>query len=58
MCVYIVIGIELAALYALFWLLFEYEPKPYKIVGNPWGKYGANRCGGTDDADRPFEIVG
>ena len=58
MCVYIVIGVELAALYALFWLFFEYEPKPYKIVGDPWGTYGAERrCGIDDTADPPFEIV-
>jgi hypothetical protein len=35
---------ELGVLYLAFWLFFVWEPKTYKIKGNPWGNYGTKDC--------------
>ena len=39
MFAYFIIACELAILYTVFWYIFLREPKPYKIVGDPWGTY-------------------
>ena len=39
MLMYLIIILELAFLYAAFWYIYLREPKPRKIVGNPWGNY-------------------
>lgn len=36
---YLIIGIELAILYTVFWYVFLREPRPYKIKENIWGYY-------------------
>lgn len=50
MFVYFLIAAELAILYTAFWYIYVREPKPLKIVGNPWGKYGESgfTAGGID----------
>jgi hypothetical protein len=46
MFAYLVIGTEIAILYTVFWYVFLREPKPYKVSGNPWGRYsGKAECG-------------
>src|SRR4030095_1800916 len=44
------IAAELAILYTAFWYIYVRDPKPLKIVGNPWGKYGESgfTAGGID----------
>ena len=44
MLAYVIIAIELAILYTVFWYVFLREPKPYRIKGNPWGGYDADKC--------------
>lgn len=39
MYAYLIIAAELLILYTVFWYVFLREPKPYKIKGNPWGRY-------------------
>ena len=39
MLAYLIIGIELAILYTVFWYVFLREPRPYKIRENIWGYY-------------------
>jgi hypothetical protein len=39
---YVIIAIELAILYTVFWYVFLREPQPYKIKGNPWGGYSGS----------------
>ncbi len=39
MLAYLIIGIELAILYTVFWYVFLREPRPYKIKENIWGYY-------------------
>src|SRR5260221_6002736 len=50
MLIYLIIAAELAILYTVFWYVYVRDPKPYKIVGNLWGKYGDNgfTAGGAD----------
>jgi hypothetical protein len=36
---YVIIAIELAILYTVFWYVFLREPKPYRLRGNAWGAY-------------------
>jgi len=39
MLIYLIIAAELAILYTVFWYVYVRDPKPYKIVGNLWGRY-------------------
>lgn len=39
MFAYLIIGVELVILYTVFWYVFLYEPKPYKVTGPIWGIY-------------------
>jgi hypothetical protein len=39
MFAYLVIGVELALLYAVFWYVFIREPKPYELRADHWGRY-------------------
>ncbi|MBS1990966.1 MAG: hypothetical protein JSS83_10640 [Cyanobacteria bacterium SZAS LIN-3] len=39
MLAYVIIAIELAILYTVFWYVFLREPKPYRLRGNAWGAY-------------------
>lgn len=39
MFAYVIIAIELAILYTVFWYIFLREPRPYRVKGNPWGGY-------------------
>jgi hypothetical protein len=39
MFAYLVIGVELALLYAVFWYVFIREPKPYEVRADYWGRY-------------------
>ncbi|GEM_PF-3517694 len=57
MLIYLIIAAELAILYTVFWYVYIRDPKPYKIVGNPWGKYGESgfTAGGADPT-LPFVI--
>ena len=57
MLICLVIAAELALLYTVFWYFYVREPKPFKIVGNPWGKYGETgfTAGGIDPT-LPFTI--
>src|SRR5215470_15908888 len=57
MLIYVLIAAELGLLYTVFWYFYVREPKPFKIVGNPWGKYGETgfTTGGIDPT-LPFEI--
>ena len=46
MFAYLVIAIELAILYSVFWYVFVREPKPFKVGADMWGTY--------DQGDLPF----
>jgi hypothetical protein len=39
MFAYLIIGIELAILYFVFWVVFIREPKPREIRAELWGRY-------------------
>ena len=39
MFAYLIIAVELAILYTVFWYVFIREPKPYRVAGNLWGSY-------------------
>jgi hypothetical protein len=39
MFVYLIIAIELAILYTVFWYIFVREPKPCKLKPGLWGRY-------------------
>jgi hypothetical protein len=39
MFVYLLIGLELALVYGVFWYVFVREPKPYNVNGELWGSY-------------------
>lgn len=40
MLIYLLIAAELAILYTVFWYVYVRDPKPSRVVGNLWGKYG------------------
>jgi hypothetical protein len=42
MFVYLLIGLELALVYGVFWYVFVREPKPYNVNGDLWGSYVSN----------------
>lgn len=64
MLAYLIIGIELAILYTVFWYVFLREPRPYKIRENIWGYYpgagqdsahtdnGCRHCNSQADANQ------
>ena len=37
--IYLIIAAELTILYVVFWAIYIRNPKPYRFVGNPWGRY-------------------
>jgi len=39
MFAYFIITFEVAFLYTVFWYIFLREPKPFRVVGDPWGRY-------------------
>lgn len=39
MFAYLIIAFEIAFLYTVFWYIFLREPKPFRVVGDPWGRY-------------------
>ncbi len=41
MFAYIIIGIELAILYFVFWVVFIREPRPREIRAELWGRYAS-----------------
>lgn len=43
MFAYLIIAVELAILYSVFWYVFIREPKPYRVAGNLWGTYDRAR---------------
>jgi hypothetical protein len=45
MFVYLLIGLELALLYGVFWYVFVREPKPYNVNGDMWGSYAGTGNG-------------
>jgi hypothetical protein len=48
MFAYLVIAIELAILYTVFWYIFLREPKPFHVDENMWGQYdNAKRFSGN-----------
>lgn len=53
MFAYLIIAIELAILYTVFWYVFLREPRPYKIRENIWGNY--HEGAGTDTLMSSFE---
>ena len=57
MLIYLIIAAELAILYTVFWYVYVRDPKPYKISGNLWGKYGDKgfTAGGADPT-LPFAV--
>ncbi len=42
MFAYLIIAAELLVLYTVFWYIFLYEPRPYRIKGEMWGRYETN----------------
>ncbi len=40
MLIYLIIAAELAILYTVFWYVYVKDPKPYKVKGPLWGRYG------------------
>jgi hypothetical protein len=55
---YLIIAIELAILYTVFWYVFLREPRPYKIRENIWGNYQeGNRAGSFESACAACETV-
>lgn len=58
MLAYVIIAIELAILYTVFWYVFLREPQPYKIKGNPWGGYSGAPSGSQPPAfAKPHSFV-
>ena len=51
MFIYLIIAFELALLYTVFWYGFVYEPKPFRIKGDPWGTYGKSESDDTAAAE-------
>jgi hypothetical protein len=51
MYAYLIIGVELAILYSVFWYVFIREPRPYKVNGDLWGTYSAQSEFTTYDVD-------
>jgi hypothetical protein len=50
MFAYILIAIELAIIYLVFWYVFIREPKPYRISGPLWGVYDSKiNCQENED---------
>jgi len=43
MFAYLIIAFEIAFLYTVFWYIFLREPKPFRVVGDPWGRYDNTR---------------
>lgn len=43
MLIYLIIAIELVVLSVLFWSIYVREPKPYRVAGYHWGKYGQDK---------------
>jgi hypothetical protein len=39
MFAYLIIAFEISFLYTVFWYIFLREPKPFRVVGDPWGRY-------------------
>jgi hypothetical protein len=57
MFVYLIIAIELAVLYVVFWIVFLREPKPREIRAELWGNYfnPANRSvNNTGQPEKPL----
>lgn len=46
---YLIIGFELAILYAVFWYVFIREPRPYTLKGDLWGTYSQSSFTTGDD---------
>lgn len=58
MLAYVIIAIELAILYTVFWYVYLREPQPYKIKGNPWGGYSGAPSGSQPPAfAKPHSFV-
>ena len=38
----LIIALELVILYTVFSYIFLHEPRPYRITGDPWGRYEVN----------------
>ena len=57
MLAYLVISVELAILYTVFWYVFLREPKPYRIKGNAWGAYDGP-AQETDASIKKFAMFG
>lgn len=49
MYAYLIIGVELAILYAVFWYVFIREPRPYTLKGDLWGTYSQSAYTTGDD---------
>jgi len=49
MYAYLIIGVELAILYSVFWYVFIREPRPYTIKGDLWGTYSQSSFTACDD---------
>ncbi|HEY9731173.1 MAG TPA: hypothetical protein V6C89_04640 [Drouetiella sp.] len=49
MYAYLIIGVELAILYAVFWYVFIREPRPYTLKGDLWGTYSQSSFTACDD---------
>lgn len=57
MFAYLIIAAEIAILYFVFWYLYIYEPRPRRILGNPWGRYqDGDLSTGRIDPTLPFII--
>jgi hypothetical protein len=52
MWIYLIIAAELGLFYTLFWFYFVREPQPFKVKGNPWGRYDVLTTGGAEEAYR------
>jgi hypothetical protein len=49
MYAYLIIGVELAILYSVFWYVFIREPRPYTVKGDMWGTYSQSSLTTYDD---------
>lgn len=49
MYAYLIIAVELAILYSVFWYVFIREPRPYTLKGDLWGTYSQPSVTACDD---------
>ncbi|HEY9677281.1 MAG TPA: hypothetical protein V6C76_04705 [Drouetiella sp.] len=56
MYAYLIIAVELAILYSVFWYVFIREPRPYTVKGDLWGSYSQSQYNAIDDYESQIDL--